>query len=303
MCYRLIADYAKCKSVWLFWPHNPIDWVNDAVPAQKAFARLAMTVSMVAPVFVAVPVRDIDRAHFILPKHINIVPLDIKGTAIRYSEVMAVQYNGTLSLLGNHFDHDQHLFADACVLPTRTTDLKLDSRMISVDNLGNALVHMRLFRDLNPKVRDPISLLHDLFNLKTIVPLNLENITSIGDVCTFIDDKTVLLSMTKSDDVVRARITTEVEKNLMSAVASDGGSLAIRHVIAPEDNPFKFAAYSNVLVCNERVIAPLFAPKSDNEALAQLQCMFVHKEVCGVEIGDLLKGGEDIRSLIFPVYR
>ena len=76
MEYSMTAEFAPQRAAWMLWPlGNNVLCVNE-IPLQKIFARVAMAISMATPTFVVVPKNQVDRASFIIPKHINLVTVD-----------------------------------------------------------------------------------------------------------------------------------------------------------------------------------------------------------------------------------
>jgi len=74
--FRMPGEYEFHERCWMLWPHRTDNWRDRAMPAQKAFARVARAISRFEPVTMCVSKQQIDIAQNLLPSDIDIIEIE-----------------------------------------------------------------------------------------------------------------------------------------------------------------------------------------------------------------------------------
>lgn len=74
--FRMPAEFAPHKGVWMVWPERCDTWRDGAKPAQRAYADVARAISAFEPVTVAASARQFKNARETLPPEIRVVEIE-----------------------------------------------------------------------------------------------------------------------------------------------------------------------------------------------------------------------------------
>ncbi|NOX32870.1 MAG: agmatine deiminase, partial [Deltaproteobacteria bacterium] len=74
--FRMPGEYEFHEKCWMLWPHRTDNWRDRAMPAQKAFARVARAISRFEPVTMCVSKQQTGIAQSLLPSDIDIIEIE-----------------------------------------------------------------------------------------------------------------------------------------------------------------------------------------------------------------------------------
>lgn len=81
--FRMPAEFEKHSGCWLLFPERPDNWRLNALPAQRAFAKVAEVISQFERVTVGASTIQLPSARRLLPSHIQIVEIEYNDAWIR----------------------------------------------------------------------------------------------------------------------------------------------------------------------------------------------------------------------------
>ena len=155
--FTMPGEWAAQEAVWMIWPHRPDNWREQAKPAQAAFANLAEAISVVTPVYMAVPAQDMARAKAIMPAAVTLVAMESDDAWARDTGPTVVidehgqragiswvfnAWGGEQEGLYESWDKDQLVAAAMLAelnIPLRDSTLILEGGAIHVDGEGTLL--------------------------------------------------------------------------------------------------------------------------------------------------------------------
>lgn len=323
MNYQIVNPWLKQRCVWFSWPHDNLIWDQDCIPAQKEFAQVVMCASMTAPVFVGVPKKDLARASFIIPHHINLEGIDNFPTSVG-DERYKIAYNIHTQSLAFIGKTGQHPFSSLNSYISEVIDCEeLQTPVGGFITDGNkfliGLSDVWLNANCNLTLDNITKLITKFYGIqhvfwlessKALPPLRLDSICSLrvlNNHLVFIysaqeTNEYVKTTTKKLNDILveNAKVlkyTIEVHQ-----VPSIDNYEFLDNVINNSSRAFyAYPSYASVLPINERVLVPMYGTKRDNEVLALMQRIFSDLEVVGVEVTALSKGGMLWSSLALAI--
>ncbi|GEA51756.1 putative agmatine deiminase [Vibrio inusitatus NBRC 102082] len=81
--YYFPAEFKAIGEVWLAWPERRDNWRDNALPAQKTFARIANAISEVVPVNVAVNQAQLQQARALLKPEVELFEIPFNDAWMR----------------------------------------------------------------------------------------------------------------------------------------------------------------------------------------------------------------------------
>lgn len=261
MGYLMPAEFEPQKAVWMLWPYRNDVWREDAIPMQKAFARVAMAISMSTPVFIGVPVQYWERAQFIIPKHINLVAIesddcwvrDTGPTIVKNQETgdlkaLDWQFNawgGNVSGLYKSWARDE-LVATAISkyhnIPVEHESIILEGGAIHVDGEGTCITTEECLlspcRNKNISKKDIELILKDKIGVSKIIWLkrgvfNDETCGHVDNMCCFIRPGEVVLHWSDDKTDPQYERSLEALNILENTTDAKGRNLIVHKLPAP----------------------------------------------------------------------
>lgn len=302
--------FAKQRCIWLAWPHDTTKWPNDCIPAQKEFAALCMALSMSAPVFVLVPKKDLGRASFIIPHHINLI--EVPDSPIDFDEISLVSKGEQIFVLSRgkvwspKLESTYQLWHDKYQVQRESVDLVWPQGGFLTDGsqLFVALASLWLKVNLKLTLKDIEALLNKDLGFTDFVWLATKDmnqaIPRLDSLCTIRSDGTVLVS--KESDPMIASLTEELSTTLDGRLGGMGRRFTVYQIPAVDNfelcralksraqDSYAYPTYASVLPMNERLLVPLYGTARDNQILDLMMNIFKDLDVTGVEVKDITSG-------------
>jgi agmatine deiminase len=151
--FRMPAEFEPHDGCWMVWPERPDNWRLGAGPAQEAFAAVAEAISATEPLTMAVWPAQVERAHALLPRAVELVEIATDDAWARDTgPTFVIDGNGRRRGVDWHFnawggiyspwDRDERLAAE--ILAIEGADryrapLVLEGGSIHVDGEGTVL--------------------------------------------------------------------------------------------------------------------------------------------------------------------
>ncbi|KAL5815721.1 hypothetical protein ACOSQ4_026362 [Xanthoceras sorbifolium] len=95
--YRMPAEWEPHSQCWIGWPERPDNWRDNAVHAQRVFAKVATAISKFEPVTVCASVAQWDNARSQLPDNIRVIEMSMNDSWFRDSGPTIIVSNNTSS--------------------------------------------------------------------------------------------------------------------------------------------------------------------------------------------------------------
>ena len=73
--YRMPGEYEPQEQIWMFWPERGDVWRNGALPAQRAFARVAEAISRFEPVTMLASDEQYENCRAMCPPEVTVLEL------------------------------------------------------------------------------------------------------------------------------------------------------------------------------------------------------------------------------------
>ena len=73
--FSMPAEYSPHSGCWMLWPERPDNWRLGALPAQQAFANVAVAIARFEPVTVGASAAHFEFARTQLPSHVRVVEM------------------------------------------------------------------------------------------------------------------------------------------------------------------------------------------------------------------------------------
>lgn len=168
--FRMPSELGRHAGCWMLWPERPDNWRESAVPAQRAFARLAAAIARFEPVTVGASAAQYDRARAHLPSEVRVVEMshddcwmrDVGPTFVvnRLGELRGVDWRfnawgGRRGGLYFPWDEDERVARKVLEIercPRYAAPLVTEGGAIHVDGEGTVLVTEQCLLD---KFRNP----------------------------------------------------------------------------------------------------------------------------------------------------
>lgn len=336
MHIRAPAEWETHEKTWMGWPRRADTWRDEAVPARKAFAAVAMEISRFEPVSIAVKPGDTIAPWVESEKPmVETVVIPHDDAWFRDTGPMFVELDGNIVGLDWDFNAWGGLYepcdADRAVARTILDlenvrriqyDIVLEGGSVHVDGEGTMLTteECLLHPSRNPGLsRDEIEAkLKDAFGVEVVIwlPKGLvgDNDTNghVDNIACFASPGKVLLAWTDDTDDPQYEVSSEAYDVLSRAVDARGRRLEIIKLPLP---PPQFreefeavgdrvagerlaASYVNFYIVNGGVIIPAFGvQKSDERARQILQHVFPDRLVVQVQSREILLGGGNIHCI------
>ena len=74
--FSMPGEWAAQEAVWMIWPYRTDNWRDNAQPAQQAFAQVAAAILQKTPVFMAVPVSEMEKARKTMPAEVTLYEME-----------------------------------------------------------------------------------------------------------------------------------------------------------------------------------------------------------------------------------
>ncbi|KAH7549234.1 hypothetical protein JRO89_XS13G0002300 [Xanthoceras sorbifolium] len=95
--YRMPAEWEPHSQCWIGWPERPDNWRDNAVHAQRVFAKVATAISKFEPVTMCASVAQWDNARSQLPDNIRVIEMSMNDSWFRDSGPTIIVSNNTSS--------------------------------------------------------------------------------------------------------------------------------------------------------------------------------------------------------------
>ena len=325
--YRMPAEWEPQEAIWLSWPHRRKTWLTayDAVP--QVFARIASHISdgelvriNVANQEMAEHVKELIRAE---AGHLENVRFHFNATNDAWvrdhgpiyvvrdelgERVRAVTNWNYNSWGGKYppFDLDNDIpsrIADELGEQMFKMDMVLEGGSIDVNGTGTLLTTRSCL--LNPN-RNPHRTQAEI-EQSLMDSLGVQKVLWLGDGIVgddtdgHVDDITRFVSPTKivtayednPSDVNYAALKANLELlELMTDPSGERFEILKLPMPAPvyANGSRLPASYANFLICNHKVLVPIYGCVADETALEILQHCFADREVIGINCTDLVWG-------------
>lgn len=325
--FRMPAEWEPQEAIWLSWPHNPHTWPGAFEPIPAVFAELTTHISEsqrvrinVANEEMADEVRKqisqhgatLDNVHF----HFNptndswvrdhgpiYVVRDVNGQRER-----AITNWGYNAWGGKYppFDLDNEV-------PQRVSaefneqafegGMILEGGSIDVNGVGTLLTTTSclLNKNRNPqlsqteieqRLRDFLGVSHILWLGDGIVGDDTDG--HIDDITRFVAPNVIVTAIEPDESDENAGPLKQNFELLQQMVDQQGRPLEIVTIPMPDavfhEGHRLPASYANFLICNQKVLVPVYRCPHDATALAILQEQFPDREVIGIDCTDLAWG-------------
>jgi|SRR5574344_1245280 agmatine deiminase len=324
MEYSMTAEFAPQRAAWMLWPlGNNVLCVNE-IPLQKIFARVAMAISMATPTFVVVPKNQVDRASFIIPKHINLVTVDEYNYGLMNNFPFILknaQKGGVKALCGKNTDAFSYEIVEHHKILKENIGINLDPLAFTVDGKGTCIVTEEYFKSQNLELsRDDIS----LFICKNLGVTKIIWLKQgmygdrfkgyIDNLCVFIREREVILHWCEDENDPQYKISNDALIVLQNTTDALGRKLIVHKLLTPKIfninngesinhniNLNLYASYVGFIISNERVVMPLLDPNKDNMTISFMQRLFPDKDVIGVDAKEFIEIGLNLRRLAVQI--
>lgn len=81
--YLMPAEWEPHSQCWMGWPERPDNWRDDALHAQRVFAKVATAISKFEPVTVCASAAQWENARSQLPENIRVIEMSMNGSWFR----------------------------------------------------------------------------------------------------------------------------------------------------------------------------------------------------------------------------
>ncbi|KAL5751464.1 hypothetical protein ACOSP7_026067 [Xanthoceras sorbifolium] len=95
--YRMPAEWEPHSQCWIGWPERPDNWRDNAVHAQRVFAKVATAISKFEPVTMCASAAQWDNARSQLPDNIRVIEMSMNDSWFRDSGPTIIVSNNTSS--------------------------------------------------------------------------------------------------------------------------------------------------------------------------------------------------------------
>ncbi len=259
--YRMPAEWEPHVGAWMLWPERSDNWRNGALPAQRAFAKVAEAINRGEPVTVCVSPGQYVLAREKLASEIRLVEMSSNDSWIRdcgptfvvndAGEVRGIdwQFNAWGGLLGGlYFPWDQDDLVGEKVIEMERVeryapDIILEGGSIDVDGEGTLIAteECLLNSNRNPeKTKEEIErYLKDYLNLETIIWLEKgvygdETDGHTDNFCRFVAPGKVILTWTEDRDDPQYDISEAAFERLQEARDAKGRALEVHRIRQPD---------------------------------------------------------------------
>lgn len=334
--FRMPAEWAPQKRIWLSWPHNEADWPGKFAPIPYVFAEMVRLISRDQRV--GLLVKDA-KAKKVATKLLKQAHADLK----RVDFVVAPTDRGWLrdcgpiwvksgkELVGLDWGFNAWAkypnWKKDTIVPTHVLALTghaglapkhkgkrivLEGGGIEVDGEGSILVTEEWLLS-KKQVRNPGFTRKDY---ETIFAqyLGAENTIwldkgivgddthgHIDDITRFVAPGKIVTVIEHDKKDVNYGLLQDNLKRLKKARDAKGKPFEIIEIPMPRpvmyDGERLPASYANFLICNKVVLVPVFNDVADKDALDTLQACFPDREVIGIYARDLVWGLGTIHCL------
>ena len=258
--FRMPGEFEPHTRCWMLWPERTDNWRLSALPAQKAFARVAEAISQFEPVSVGVSTRQLETAGALLPSGVTLVKMDsddawmrdVGPTFVKNSsgEIRGVDWGfnawgGLNGGLYSPWDKDEKV-AGAVMKNQKINGYKapliLEGGAIHTDGQGTLLTTEQCL--LNPNRNPSLSkeqieqLLKAYLAVDTILWLGKgvymdETDGHVDNLCCFIKPGVVLLTWTDDRSDPQYDISCDALERLSMAHDAKGKKLVIHKIHQP----------------------------------------------------------------------
>lgn len=296
----LFEEFIKYRAVILCWPFG--DSFPNIIDTQKSFARLVMSLSVAAPVFIYVTNEEYDKAYYLLPKHINFIKVDDDFVFLGREFLITANdlVKPAIGVNNLYLTHSKkagivnifnRVLLDFVKVEGdfKSSSFFIPSNGFSYNGLDTLIVSKASLATYN------ISL-NDLENLPGITKLMVLEQNSIEPIAKFINQDTIILHQETQDG-----LNYQEYKDIVSYVLRIAKLEHFEVISIPASGKFnatknQLFSYTSIIQLNEIVIVPLLDPSLDNEILQLYTSIFKEQSVIGVEALDLLIGGGSLRD-------
>lgn len=258
--FRMPGEFEKHSRCWMLWPERTDNWRLGALPAQKAFARVAEAISRYEPVSVGVSKTQLVNAATLLPSWVSIVEMesddawmrDVGPTFVTNSngDVRAIDwgFNAWGGLNGGlYFPWDKDEKIARAVMENQNIDgykapFILEGGAIHSDGEGTLITTEQCL--LNPNRNPSLSreaienLLKEYLGIEKIIWLGQgvfmdETDGHVDNICCFTKPGEVLLHWTDDPSDPQYEISNDAFERLSHAHDAKGRSLVVHKIHQP----------------------------------------------------------------------
>ncbi len=286
MPYIMKATYDKVRAIIFNWPcKSKLNSEQSLVDLQKEFAKLCMSASMTVPVFVLVPKEDYERANFIIPHHVNLIPFDkeLKSKNINDFAPLIVRNSLTqeLCLLLNDSQQDKDygsqllstFLSNQYSAKIQNIDFNLSNDDFILDNKGLFIgLKHKILNNNSHLTQDALEgQIKQYLGVSKFIWIDMPKIINLRSICDFIADNRILL-LHKSHSI------KDIVNLLETSCNVNNEPIEIVDIV----NDI-FNENLSFLQLNENVLINLKGGIEDNETLMVLQQKFAEKNIIGVD--------------------
>ena len=262
--FHMPGEFEPHAGCWMAWPHRHDTWRNGAVPAQHAFAEVAIATAQFEPVTMCVNAVDWPQARAVLPPHIRVVEMASDDAWLRdegptfvvnaQREVRGIdwQFNAWGGMYTPH-EQDQliaHKILEIERTPRYMCEMVLEGGAIHVDGEGTCITTEECL--LNPNRNPSLStgqieaVLCEYLNVEAVIWLKhgvyMDDDTSghVDNLCCFTQPGVVALLWT--DDVSDPQYARSQDAYDRLSQTRDARGRRLQVVKLPMPTPMHFAA-------------------------------------------------------------
>lgn len=342
--YRMPAEWHQHDATLMHWPSNRETWPGDRLTrAETVFLNIIDTLSSYEPVLLLCDPSAIRRAEeriksrvldpgqvHLIEKPINDVwardcgPICIKREKDHSCEYAMTDWD--YNAWGNKYppyDDDNKVpvfLADKFNIPVFQPGLVLEGGSIDTNGKGLLLTteSVLLNPNRNPGLDKPMieQYLSHYLGVEKILWMKAglagdDTDGHIDDLCRFLNEDTVLTTVTGDPDDINYHTLSENRKRLENVSDQKGNRLNIVELPLPgtringttaDGSEFVPASYANFYIANGVVLVPLYDKRYDKQAMELLGHYFPDREVAGIECTDLVWGQGSIHCVTHQLY-
>ena len=326
--FRQPAEWAPHAATWVAWPSAADLWLDNLVPAQRAFALMCAALADIDPF---TNVRRGDALHILVPDDasqaaaeaaigslgvtFHRVPFGdiwLRDTAPIFVEaagkVVAARF-GFNGWGGKYvLDHDDAVSTRIAALsghPTEAHPFVLEGGSVEVDGEGTILTTRQCL--LNPN-RNP-SLDEAAIEAAVMSALGGEKVLWLGDgllndhtdghvdtIARFVKPGVVACMQATTEDDPNASIMDDIARDLSAMTDARGRRLEVVRVPSPgrilsHDGAVMPASYVNFYIGNTTVVVPVYGSPADEDAVRAIAALFPGRRTLGIDARAILSGG------------
>jgi agmatine deiminase len=327
--YRMPAEWHPHAATWLAWPKDPETFIERIPQAEAAFRQIIAALAPHEAVNLLVDDETMERAvrarfDFDGAENVRLIQLATVDSWIRdYGPNFLIDDRGHLAyndwIFNAWGDKYEELKRDDAIpkqlesilnVPRFEPGIVLEGGAIDVNGAGCVLTTEQCLLNLNrnPHLsREEIeTYLRDYLGVSKIIWLG-EGIVGddtdghVDDIARFVDERTIVCAVEEDATDPNHELLQDNLRRLQHATDAQGRpfeivTLPMPGIIEGRDGRLP-ASYTNFLIANSVVLAPIFGHANDARAIETLQRLFPTRRVTPIRADDLVWGMGTIHCL------